>query len=431
MKLSRSILLFLLAMASSPLFSHDSNGLDTNGLNNHVLDIYVNNILWHSYSSEDLDSLQVGFHNSELTEPDFTAIPFPELLPLMSEIEGIRLFFHSGEVFLSSVSDSIRTSALKEGPEGKWDLSLDGSVYHNPGRIELYGTALPEKELLLWSEPGLTGLDRQIDIWSSLHKIRVTVKEVSDIDTKLIFRKMTGDLMPDFVLRFQDPAEPYEEGNTVAFLLQSVLTPVKEQETDTLVLPSGHKLHPDLFMSILASLSDRVSPHDPGWLTDPDSIKKASAIYLEQLLNRRIVEQDDFFTDENYRNTNYAFFPSGSYLSLIAHPADLPLLRGLERPLSPRVLPVQLQIKREDLPAGTLIDFLKLPGIQHQLLSAENRQLPEHTEALKHRDLNDEEQQLYEDWKRGYILSDSNYAFRREIEQNLPDLLRGEGELPR
>lgn len=417
MKLSRSVIILLFTLASTPLFS---------------LDIYFNDILWKSYHQEDLESIQIKFSHRDIAKnsssaADTTAIPFKELLPLISEIEGIRISIPSGDIFLREPIENFRTSYLKADSRGIWDLNLNNSVYHDPGRIEVYGTPLDKKDFILWMEPGIYGVKEQIDVWSSLHRINIEIKEIFSLRDELIHRQMTGDLMPDFVLQFQSAPHPYRDEKTIAFILQSIMTPLRGQETETLVLPSGHKLHPDLFMSILASLSERVSPYDPVFLTGKEEIRQTTQIFFQQLLSHRIVEQDDFFLDKSYRNTQFAFFPARAFQKQKGYPASLPQLPGMEQPLSPRVYPLQLTIENEMLPEGTLLDFLKLPGIQHNLLSLSHRQLPEMTEALADRPLNKEEQDLYEEWKRGYILSETNYDFRKEIERRLPDLFRAEG----
>ncbi|MBF9017042.1 MULTISPECIES: hypothetical protein [unclassified Oceanispirochaeta] len=416
MKMSRSVIILLLVMVSSPLFS---------------LDIYFNDILWHSYHQEDLESLQVKFSDNDESRIGFTAIPFMELLPLMSEIEGIRIMIPSGDIFLNEELENLRTSNLRAAADNSWELTLNNSVYHDPRRIEVYGTSVEKNNYLLWTEPGLNCIKDQIRVWSSLHKVEVEIREVISIADELIHRQMTGDLMPDFVLQFQNASLPYEAEKTVAFILQSTMTPSRGQVTDTLVLPSGHKLHPDLFLSILASLSGCVSPYDPGFLTGREGIRQAAAIYIDQLLNHRIVEQDDFFLEETYRNNLFAFFPARSFPIQSGFPAALPHLPGMDRALSPRVYPLQLVLKNEMLPEGSLLDFLKLPGIQHNLLSVSCRLLPEKTEALEYRDLSEEEIKLHEEWKRGYILCEKNYFFRRSIERSFPDLFRGKGDLPR
>jgi hypothetical protein len=416
MKMSRSIIILLLVMVSSPLFS---------------LDIYFNDILWQSYHQEDLESLQIKFSEIDEGFPAFTAIPFIELLPLMTETEGMRIMIPSGDIFLNEDLDKLRTSSLRSLEGSNWELILNNSVYHNPRRIEIYGTLIEQKKFLLWTEPDLTGIENQIRVWSSLHKVDVEIKELISISDELIHRQMTGDLMPDFVLQFQDASLPYDDTKTIGFILQSLMIPLKGQAIDTLVLPSGQKLHPDLFLSILASLSERISPYDPGFLTGTEGIKKASLIYLDQILNHKIVEQDDFFLDETYRNNLFGFFPARDFPRQSGFSAALPQLPGMNRALSPRVYPLQLLVKNEMIQEGALLDFLKLPEIQYNLLSSDSRQLPENTEALENRELNDEEQKLYEEWKRGYILCQKNYSFRRNLEKSLPDLFRGEGDLPR
>lgn len=414
--MSRFLIILLLVMVSSPLFS---------------LDIYFNDILWHSYHQEDLESLQIKFSENNEGNPAITAIPFIELLPLMTETDGMRIMIPSGEIFLGEDLDKLRTANLISLEDGIWELTMNQSVYHNPRRIDVYGTLLEQKKFLLWSEPELTGIEDQIRVWSSLHKVDIEIKELISISDELIHRQMTGDLMPDFVLQFQDASLPYDDTKTIGFILQSVMAPSKGEALDTLVLPSGHKLHPDLFLSILASLTEQISPYDPDFLTGSKEIKKAAAVYLDQILNHRIIEQDDFFLDETYRNNLFGFFPARGFPRQSGFFVPLPQLKGMNNALSPRVYPLQLVQKNEMLQEGVLLDFLKLPEIQHNLLSSESRQLPENIEALEHRELNEEEQKLYDEWKRGYILCQKNYSFRRNLEKSLPDLFRGEGDLPR
>ena len=220
---------------------------------------------------------------------------------------------------------------------------MNNSLYFSPYRIEIYGTPFPRKELSLWAEPGLAGIKEQIAVWSSLHKVNVHYREVQNIRSELIHREMTGDILPDFILIFLDPQETLVEEQVCAYLLQSALAPKRTSEIDTLVLPTGYRIHPDLFMSILAAMTDRDSPFDPNFNTNTESLNKASRIYLDQILNHFVMEQDEFFLSETYRNRDIAFFPARSFPQQKGRLSALPSLQGMERPLSARVFPLKLE----------------------------------------------------------------------------------------
>jgi hypothetical protein len=418
MKKSRFLLIIILLLASPLLFS---------------LDIYLNDILWHSYSPSDLRDLKIELSRGMKEQQ---GIPLAEILPLMTELNGIRIIIPSGDILLNEDIHSLRNAKLlspdvlaESQEEGFWQLSMSNSLYYNPTRIEIYGTAFPRKDLILWAEPGLAALDKQIAVWSSLHKVDVEYREVQNISTELIHREMTGDLIPDFILIFQPPDEVLDEEKTCAYALQSTLVPGMIEKTETLVLPSGYRIHPDLFMSILASLSERTSPFDPGLLTDKESLKKAARLYLDQILNHRFMEQDDCFLSETYRNRNIAFFPARSFPLQSGRTLALPQLEGMERPLPARIFPLILKTTGRNIPEGALLDFLKLPGVQYNLLSSEHRQIPSDTASLEDRILDDASRKVYEEWKKGFILSDRNAAFFNAVRMKLPDITRQEEDL--
>ncbi len=415
MKLLRLFIFLLLATASSPLTA---------------LDIYLNESLWHSYSEEDLEALKVKLSGNGSTAQWFTGIPFRELLPLMEELEGIRMTVPDGDIFLERDMDFLRHSSLRD-EEGEWLLSIGSSVYSSPVRVDLYGTPLPGRPLVIWVEPGLKELKKQIEVWAGIHKRIVEVREIENIGDELIHREMTGDLRPDFILQFQGESEDFSEDRTVAFIMQSILKQADESPVDTLVLPSGRKLHPDLFLSILKfSTLPGETPYSPAFPMDEENISSATSIYLDLILRAALVEQDDFFLSETYRKRHFAFFPARSFAHMSGVLAPLPRLPGMTRNIPARVYPLQLKRISLDLPEGTLLDFLKTPGIQHNLLSTGERQLPALHSIMDERELDREESDLYEDWKQGYILCSCSYNFISRVQEFLPDISRAERAVP-
>ncbi|QEN08647.1 hypothetical protein EXM22_11860 [Oceanispirochaeta crateris] len=393
------------------------------------LDIYLNDILWHSYSSSDLHDLKVEL---SLGIEEKQGIPLAEILPLMNSLEGMRISIPDGDILLSETLSTLRTAKLLstgEGVSDSWQLSMNNSLYFNPYRIELYGTAFPRKNLLLWAEPGLAGMKEQSEVWSSLHKVNIEYREVQNIRTELIHREMTGDLLPDFILVFLDSREALEEDRTCAYVLQSALVPQGTDKADSLVLPSGNRVHPDLFMSILAAQTDRESPFDPLFKTDTESLNRASRAYLDQILNRNLMEQDDFSLSETYRIRELSFFPARAFPQQKGHLSSLPVLSGMENPPAARVFPLKLEVTGRGIPEGALLDFLKLPGVQYHLFSLEKRQLPSDMQALETRTLNDAEDDLYRDWQRGFILNALNSPFSEAVLKRLPDIIRHEEDL--
>jgi len=390
-----------------------------------TLDIYVNDRLWHSYTSPDLRDLRVSLNLSTYDEP---GIPFSELIPLMTGLSSLRIGIPDGEILLDT--PSVRGSYLTESDAGGWNLSMNSSVYHNPGRIDIYGTLRKAEQIRIWAEPGLTEVKDQIDVWAGLHKIEIDYKEVQNLEDELIHTRMAGDLMPDFTLSFLTPDAPLRPENTILYALQSILAPLEREPIDTLVTPSGFKLHPDLYLSVLASLHPGISPLTSVIMNDTDSHRRAVAIYADLIIRHRILEQNVYHNSEAYRNKSYAFFPSSAFPLQTGERLSLSDVQGLETPLSTRVLPLMLETRGEDFSPGTLLDFLKLSGIQESFLSSLSRQLPAEIDLLSRKDLTPRERKLLEEWRRGFILSRRNYALTGEIYRRLPDLLRTEGELP-
>ncbi|MDC7240469.1 MAG: hypothetical protein PQJ50_08935 [Spirochaetales bacterium] len=412
MKMLRLFILLLLVSLSSPLLA---------------LDVYINDILWHSYSSEDLKALELKLSGEETPE---IGIPFRELLPLMKSLEGIRIAVPGGDIFLERDMDYLRHSALRQEND-QWLLSMGTSVYSGPRRIDLYGTAAVNRPLVIWAEPGVRELDRQIEVWASLHKRSVEFREVENVRDELIHREMTGDLRPDFVFLFQDESEDFSEDLTVAFVMQSILKPSEESPVDTLVLPSGMKLHPDLFLSILKYRDDPgETPYNPAFPLDSSDIDSATSIYLDLILRNALIEQDDFFLSQSYRNRLFAFFPARSFPLQTGVLASLPRLPGMTRNIPARVYPLQMRSIGGDFPEGTLLDFLKTPGVQHTLLSTEARQLPALNTLMESRELSGKERELYRDWKQGYILCSCSHGFISTVQEYFPDISRTDKELP-
>jgi len=392
-----------------------------------ALDIYVNDLLWRSYSDSDLHDLRVDL---SWRADDNPGVPFPELIPLMSTLSALRVTIPGGDILLEVDSEALRKAALiKSSPKG-WDLSLSSSLFHAPSRIDIYGLVNPGKDILIWAEPDLGEIEKQIEVWASLHKVNVLYREVPQIKDELIHRKMTGDLMPDFILRYLSPDEPVNKENTLIYSLESLLAPPETRSIKTLVLPTGFKIHPDLYLSILASLSEGNSPLTVTISGERGSLKRATSLYAGMILSRRIMVKQDFHISKAFREGSYAFFPASSFPLQTGNRLSPGSLEGLDRPLSSRVLPLMFESTDEDFSPGTLLDFLKLPGIQYKFLSLPYRQLPSDISSLDHRSLTEGELNLLNDWRRGFILSRRNYSVSEAVYRNLPDLLRVEGALP-
>lgn len=387
-----------------------------------ALDVYVNDVLWRSYSDEALDALVTEIP-SDRNPP---SLPFALLLPLMEDPRGLHLLFRGGDARLESDEEKMREARLVRGADGVWELVWDGSRYSRPRRAELFGRRMKEEELLLWAEPGLEGFEKQIGIWCSLHKLELSYREIEGIDDELLHRRLTGEELPDLVLVLQKAGDPFSEEETAAYLLRSSLNTGDPPEK--LVLPGGERFHPELFLSLLRSLENSEGTRDsalsPRFPSDRASLMRGRDVYLGLMLDRRIVEKEG-----HSGSYGKVYYPARAFPRIPGTLASIPEPGG-KGYLPPRILPVQLKSAGLDFPAAPLLDFLKLPGIQHTLFVPSARQLPVLTEILEEKQLSPEETALYREWETGYVLSEKNAPFVKGLKDMFPDLYRSQGVLP-
>ena len=381
-----------------------------------ALDIYVNDVHWHSYADEALDALI-----TEIPADDNPpSLPFALLLPLMDRADEMHLFFNGGDARLTCTAEELEDARLIR-INGKWSLSWDDSHYKQPRRADLYGQLLEQKRVLIWAEPGLIGFKKQILIWSSLHKVDLKYREMANMDDELIHRRLTGEEQPDLVLRFQSSREAVLEEENVAYLLRSVKS--RSGSPERLILPRGERFHPELFISLLHSQSRNPgSPLHP--LFSTENLMKTRKLYMDLILNRKIIEKNSLPLqgDEHY-------YPARSFPKIPGDISSLPSPDG-KGSLPPRILPLQLKSPSGEFPAYSLQYFLRLPGIQYSLISSSGRQLPARTEILEGRELSPEENKLYREWCSGYVLSRENKSFIQKLNDLFPDLYRAGGVLP-
>ena len=109
MKKIQILIIALLALGSPFLFS---------------LDIFLNDVLWHSYSSSDLQDLRIELSRGMKEEQ---GIPLAEILPLMSELDGIRINIPGGDILLDENISSLRTARLLSPPHrdgNEWFMAV-------------------------------------------------------------------------------------------------------------------------------------------------------------------------------------------------------------------------------------------------------------------------------------------------------------------
>jgi hypothetical protein len=381
-----------------------------------ALDIYVNNVLWHSYSDEALDALITEIP----TDSSPPSLPFSLLLPLMEEAMGMHLLFRGGDARLDGSGDKMREARLVR-KDGIWELRWDGSRYSRPGRVDLYGRRLDDRELLVWAEPGLEHMEDQIRIWSSLHKLTLRYREIDGMRDELLHCRLTGAEQPDFILSFQPAPAPFSQAKTVAYCLSSALYPdTAETEAERLVLPQGERFHADIFLGLLSGSDAQALPSS--FTLGRTQLNRARDRYLDLILTQRIVEKDGAS-----RMGGNLYYPARSFEEIPGTRGLLPDLAGGILP--PRILPLQLE-GVSDFPVLPLLDFLKLPGIQSSILSLSARQLPSDARVLEGYDNDPGVKELYQEWKSGYILSENNIAFFSSLIEMFPDLYRYNGVLP-
>ena len=382
-----------------------------------ALDIYINNVLWHSYSEEALDALI-----TEIPTDSPPSLPFALLLPLMEETNEMHLLFRGGDARLECGVEELRKARLIRNG-GEWELDWDESRYHQPRRADLYGRRFNKKELVLWAEPGLTGIENQVLVWCSLHKLELRYREIEDIENELIHRRLTGEELPDLVLRFQPSQESFSEKESVVYLLRSVLIPGASPRH--LVLPEGERFQLEILLSLLLSHKESSgTPLSPRFPTDRATLNRAREIYLGLILNHKLVEKSSLSG-----STGKIYYPARSFPQIPGKLSPLPDTDG-KGILPPRILPLQLKSGSGDYPAEGLLDFLRMPGIQHSLISLSARQLPVRSDIMKDNEISSEEKALYREWQSGYILSSENERFIRKLNEIFPDIYRAEGILP-
>ncbi len=382
-----------------------------------ALDIYVNNVLWRSYTGEALDALI-----TEIPAEAPPSLPFALLLPLMEETGGMHLLFKGGDARLECGSLALREARLVRH-NGKWELNWDGSSYRDPRRADLYGRRIERKELMIWAEPGLANFEKQIRVWSSLHKLELRYLEIEDMENELIHRRLTGEEQPDFVLRFQSSGELFSEEKNAAYLLRSVLD--TGASSRRLTLPQGERFHPELFLSLLLSLEEpRDNPFQFRFSADDRTLNRGRDIYLRLIQNQKLREKNSL-----YGGSGTLYYPARRFPLIPGTLTAIPTPDG-GGILPPRILPLQLKCTGNDFPEAPLLDFLRLPGTQHSLLSLPERQLPALEGIMEEKRLSPEEEALYSEWKSGYILSSENSLFFNKLKEIFPDLYRNDGVLP-
>ncbi len=408
------ILVFTLFFIMGPLLS--------------ALDIFLNGVFWGHYSHEELEALALKASGEEEEGP---VVPFAQLLPLMERTDNLFLEHRDGTSSLSPSCDDFQRSRLflhSEFPQ----LQIGENRFSGPELVNLEGEAFQQKNILIWAEPGLAGFEQEVQIWSRLHKIRTEYREVPGIRDELMYRQMTGEEVPDLLLVFASAHDPRRNDFLLAYVLEGCFKP--EQASSRILLPQGERLNGDLFLSLLASRLPGGNPWQPFFLKEhilnsPGILEAAARNYFRLVWEGRIMDEPD-------KNDKTVFFPARGF----AHRPEIsstgvihPLGLG-GKTLPARIFPLGMEFPQEEFkrakPLESLTLFLKMPGIQSQFLSVPKRQLPADFSVLDNRSPGSPEDQLLEEWKRGYILWKGNSKQSCLLIQDFPDFYREKRDFP-
>ncbi len=391
------------------------------------LEVYLNGELWQHYTEEDVEALSLRL--SPLGEPLIEGIPLLHLLPFLRSWEGVVLDFGDAEEGREFDLPALRESYLKVSPQGNINLYGPTSSYQDFYRIRIEGQPW-KKTITVWGDVHTSSVRKELEIWATLQQVPLQYREFKDIRGALLFTEMTGGELPDFIVYFHQPDEEYEPDKTIAYALQSTLIPSTQGKGEAvLVLPSGRKYHPDLFLSLAASFLEEGDSLLP---LKEELVQETITAYTQRILDYTIQEsREDFSFTRNYQGREFYYFPAREFPEYQGEKNKLPGLEGNESSLPSRLLPLQVKQFNQELPQEFLLNYLRLPGIQSRFLSLRERMVPANPELYRREDTDPQEWALIEEWRQGFLLLEQDRLLELILQSNTPDFLALKEQLTR